>query len=274
MFFGAFMAGATAEGGGAFAFPIFTLFLKISPNVARDFSWLIQSVGMTCASLTIIARKQKFFKSAILFPFCGSLLSTPVAFYFAKFLKPIDIKFFFVSLWIGFLYAYFLARKTPTSEREDLFHQNKTKLYLFGIGLFGGTISGMVGSGLDLLTFSFLVLYLKCDIKVATASSVVLMALNSFVSASASSALGLTAESTYLMWWAAVPVVCFMAPAGVWFVEKGNREWIFRLLAFSIIAQFCASLLILPWQAQHILLILFVTTGSIVFFIALSRALR
>ena len=37
----------TSEGGGAVAFPVMTLALGIPPAVARDFSLMIQSCGMT-----------------------------------------------------------------------------------------------------------------------------------------------------------------------------------------------------------------------------------
>merc|ERR1719504_442227 len=53
MIFGSMLAGATSEGGAAVAFPVMTLAFGINPVVARDFSFMIQSVGMTAASLTI-----------------------------------------------------------------------------------------------------------------------------------------------------------------------------------------------------------------------------
>ena len=39
--------GMTSEGGGAVAFPVMTLALKVKPTVARDFSLMIQSCGDT-----------------------------------------------------------------------------------------------------------------------------------------------------------------------------------------------------------------------------------
>ncbi len=45
MVFGAVIAGATSEGGGAVAFPVMTLALGIQPTIARDFSLMIQSCG-------------------------------------------------------------------------------------------------------------------------------------------------------------------------------------------------------------------------------------
>lgn len=47
----------TTEGGGAVAFPVMTLALNISPVVARDFSFMIQSCGISFQinSYTIVA---------------------------------------------------------------------------------------------------------------------------------------------------------------------------------------------------------------------------
>ena len=39
------LLGMTSEGGGAVAFPVMTLALKVAPTVARDFSLMIQSCG-------------------------------------------------------------------------------------------------------------------------------------------------------------------------------------------------------------------------------------
>ena len=49
-----FIAGATSEGGGAVAFPVMTLLFDIAPSTARDFSLMIQAVGMTAAAGTIL----------------------------------------------------------------------------------------------------------------------------------------------------------------------------------------------------------------------------
>ena len=51
MVLGAFVAGLTPEGGGAVAFPVLSVFFQIDRVLARDFSLMIQSVGMTSASV-------------------------------------------------------------------------------------------------------------------------------------------------------------------------------------------------------------------------------
>jgi hypothetical protein len=51
MIFGSIIAGATSEGGGAIAFPVFTKILQIPASDAKIFSLAIQSVGMLAASI-------------------------------------------------------------------------------------------------------------------------------------------------------------------------------------------------------------------------------
>ncbi len=58
MVVGAFVAGATPEGGGAVAFPVLNIFLSVDRVLARDFSLMVQSIGMTSASLLILSRKE------------------------------------------------------------------------------------------------------------------------------------------------------------------------------------------------------------------------
>ena len=54
---GSFTAGASPESGGAFAFPVMSLLYNITPDVIRNFSLVIQSVGMTIASYYIYKKK-------------------------------------------------------------------------------------------------------------------------------------------------------------------------------------------------------------------------
>ena len=47
------MTACAVQGGASIAFPIMTLAFGILPIVARDFSFMIQSAGMTAAAATI-----------------------------------------------------------------------------------------------------------------------------------------------------------------------------------------------------------------------------
>ena len=60
MVVGAFVAGVTPEGGGAVAFPVLNIFLNIDRTMARDFSLMIQSIGMTSASIFILSHAPRW----------------------------------------------------------------------------------------------------------------------------------------------------------------------------------------------------------------------
>jgi uncharacterized membrane protein YfcA len=58
MIVGCFIAGSTPLGGAVTAFPVAVLVLKLKPAMGRDFSVLIQSIGMTAAAYLIFVRKK------------------------------------------------------------------------------------------------------------------------------------------------------------------------------------------------------------------------
>ncbi|XP_023344386.1 uncharacterized protein LOC111713685 isoform X2 [Eurytemora carolleeae] len=145
MVFGASVAGMTSEGGGAVAFPVMTLALAIAPEVARDFSLMIQSIGMTSASFTILWMKIKLEYNSILF--CGigatggiilgievidGLLSGPVK------------KLGFVCIWFSFAFSLFLLNREHKRKTFDKI-QNMTvwkRICLILAGVIGGKIQG------------------------------------------------------------------------------------------------------------------------------------
>ena len=103
MVIGSFIAGASSEGGGAIAFPVMTLIYNISPEVARNFSLAIQSVGMTCASYIIIIKKIKIEKKYLfLTSLGGSIGIITGAFYIAPFVSHLYMKMLFFSFWLSF----------------------------------------------------------------------------------------------------------------------------------------------------------------------------
>ncbi|KHJ77939.1 hypothetical protein OESDEN_22441 [Oesophagostomum dentatum] len=63
----------TSEGGGAVAFPVMTLGLKIAPAVARDFSLIVQAIGMSCAMFAIVFMNVQIEKRAVIFGTMGSI---------------------------------------------------------------------------------------------------------------------------------------------------------------------------------------------------------
>ncbi|KHJ79572.1 hypothetical protein OESDEN_20776 [Oesophagostomum dentatum] len=99
----------TSEGGGAVAFPVMTLGLKIAPAVARDFSLIVQAIGMSCAMFAIVFMNVQIEKRAVIF---GTMGSIP-GFVFGSLcvdplLAPPQKKMLFVSIWSSFAIALWM----------------------------------------------------------------------------------------------------------------------------------------------------------------------
>ena len=103
MVFGSMIAGSTSEGGAAIAFPILTLLMGVSPSIARDFSFMIQSIGMSCASFSIFFMKVKLEYSSLVYCTIGGTIGVLLGLeYVAPYLAPAYTKMIFVSVWFAF----------------------------------------------------------------------------------------------------------------------------------------------------------------------------
>ncbi|CAD5228689.1 unnamed protein product [Bursaphelenchus xylophilus] len=218
MIFGSFLAGATSEGGGAVAFPVMTLLLKIPPKIARDFSLMIQSCGMSACSFTILFMKIKLEWHSIIFCSLGATLSVILSLEFLD--DAVDNqekKMIFVSIWFAFAVALLmlnLQRKRQTFDSVPNFGPWKA-LVLVVTGMFGGLLSAWTGSGIDICSFSVLTLLFRVSEKVATPTSVILMWLNTWVGFYWRHLIqGDISPLAWEYFTVAVPVAVTMAPLG------------------------------------------------------------
>ncbi|MEM6568326.1 MAG: sulfite exporter TauE/SafE family protein [Planctomycetota bacterium] len=250
MAFGSFIAGATSEGGGAVAFPVMTLGFKIAPSVARDFSLLIQAVGMTAASITILWTRVPVVLHSLVWSSLGGAVGIVLGLeYVVPHVAPAYAKMLFTASWLSFAFALFWINRYHDREVHRTIERFLPRhgVLLVGFGVVGGVISSITGSGLDIVTFSLLVLRLRISESIATPTSVVLMAGNALVGAlyrgQVQAALD---ERAWDFWWVCVPIVVVGAPFGAWFIKKRSRLFVARLLYASIAIQFVAAILIVP----------------------------
>ena len=178
------LAGMTCAGGGAVAFPVMTLAFSVSPSVARDVSLMIQSCGMSCASFTIFFMKVQIehltlglcFTSAIAGTIFGLHVIDPL-------MDPPVKKMVFVSMWFAFAFVLYLLNRDPNrtvyNKIQDVRPWKVAVLLL--TGFIGGIFSAWAGSGLDLCVFSVVTTLFRLSEKIATPTSVILMATNSIV---------------------------------------------------------------------------------------------
>ena len=263
MVFGSFIAGASAEGGGAIAFPVFTLILKIPPIDARSFSFAIQSIGMVSASLLIIGRGIPVELRAVKYPAIGGLVGLVAGtWWIAPLLEPIHTKLFFVSLWMAFGIGLFLANRNRTRIVRASLSENlgqRDVVILLSAGLIGGLVTSIFGNGIDLVTFCVLTLWYGVDEKVATPTSVLLMSITTVIGFLFHVFVVRDVSQNMLhAWLAAAPVVVFFAPLGAFVISKWNRLAIANLLVGIIVVQLIGAIFVLGASAEHLIFCLVV----------------
>lgn len=222
MALGSFVAGGTALGGGAVAFPVMTKVLAIEPATAKVFSLAIQSFGMTAAAITIFCRRIPIYTNIVFMALPMSALGVAISLlYVAPFAPRLLVKSIFSFLLLCFAITMVLRwwRKAHHQSSAEYIKPSLGRFLL--VGFVGGIASGLVGSGSDIALFALLIIAYQADIKKATATSVVVMAFTSLVG-SAINAWHLNAITPeieqYLL--AAIPIVVVGAPLGAYVCSK------------------------------------------------------
>lgn len=252
-----FIAGATSEGGGAVAFPVLTIFFDIVPAIARDFSLAIQSVGMSAAAYAIFTSKIQVEKTALLYASLGGIPGIFIGLYFiSPLMSPVYTKMFFVSLWLSFgvvvAYKHLFSTK---AFKEGIRGSGAVKRQLVIMGLIGGTVTGITGSGIDIVVFSYLVLEHRVDIRIATPTSVVLMAGNAVVGITMRLLDSQPIEAiTWNYWLVSIPIVVVGAPLGARFIATRSYRFVAGLLCTTILIQFVGALWIVPQSIESMIL--------------------
>lgn len=275
MVFGAFIAGASSEGGGAVAFPVFTLFMDVPAAVARNFSFACQSIGMTAASTLIIGmRIPVSWRAIFLTSISGALGLILSTFYLIPHLPGAQTKLFFVSLWFSFGFALYLSNRNANREvNQDLkSFTSQDKIQILFFGFIGGSITAFFGNGIDIFTFCLFTLYYKISEKIATPTSVIIMTINTL--------LGFFLhlfiikdfqQQAFDFWIVSIPPCIIFAPLGAYIINFFTRKAIARLLYLIILAQFIGAILVLKPSISEIIYCVIVIVIGIVFFNQISK---
>ncbi|OAT83627.1 sulfite exporter TauE/SafE family protein [Desulfotomaculum copahuensis] len=271
MVFGSFLGGFTCEGGGAVAFPVFTKVLHIEPYVARDFSFAIQSIGMSFASITVLLRKIKIEKNVIKFAVIGGLVGIVIGSYtIVPYISASQTKLVFTLVITSFGVALFLKNFVFKSwEHERIIHfKLMDAALIFTIGIMGGLFSSIIGTGIHFITFSFVTLLYRLDEKVATPTSVMIMAADSIFGFTFRLFVLNQFSGQALQYWAlSIPVAAFFAPLGAIVCSKVSRIFIVKMLLVLIGIEFITTLFIFKFQAETILLSVLVIALSLLVYI-------
>ncbi|PFX18922.1 hypothetical protein AWC38_SpisGene16689 [Stylophora pistillata] len=250
MVLGSMIAGMTSEGGGAVAFPVMTLAFSIAPEVARDFSLMIQSCGMTAAAFTIFWMRVQLEWHSVTFCSLGGIFGMIIGLEFIDpQLTPPQKKMGFVCMWFAFAFALFLLnrnhkRKTYTTIPEFKLWK---LIVLLLTGLIGGIFSAIAGSGVDICSFSVLTLLFRVSEKTATPTSVILMAGNTVVGFYWRQVIqqAVSAEAYHYLA-VCVPIVVLGAPVGSVIGSHFHRQILASLIYLLDTVALISAFLIVP----------------------------
>lgn len=245
MTFGSFIAGFSAEGGGAVAFPVFTKLLHVIPVNAKQFSLLIQSVGMTMASLFIVSRKIPFYMKAILPAVLGGIIGQLTSLLMGWLITSSHLKWLF-TIQIGALGIALVFRHYSGGERINEISGRDSSLLLFITGIIGGFLTINIGSGADMVAFVVLTLIFNSTEKKATPTTVIIMAINSIVGVFLISVFGEWTSWAINAWKTAIPVVILGAPLGAYIASKVSNLFILKALLFFIAIEVVSTIWLVP----------------------------
>lgn len=278
MVFGSFIAGASSEGGGAIAFPVMTLIFDIPPQIARNFSLAIQSIGMGMASILILVKKIKIEYKYVLTTSIGGLFGIVFGTYnLCPWALPPYAKILFVSFWLSFGIILFYTNEINKRKVVDALPKftNVETIIAILVGFIGGNISSLLGSGIDIFSFSYITMRYGLSEKVATPTSVIIMGINSII--------GFITHFyvvkdfgviEYNYWLVCIPVVILGAPLGAYFINQRTRSFISKFLYIVIVVQFIGAFLIIKPKENLLLFAGLVFLFGILFFLAFLKLRR
>jgi len=278
MVFGSFIAGSSPEGSAAISYPVFTLLLNIPPAVARNFSFAIQSIGMTSASLLILGLRVRVDWNYIRYVTLGGVFGlVGGTYYVVPLISPVMAKLFFVSLWLSFGITLWRENSRPQRQVSNaivpFLPTDKRRLVLFG--LVGGVISAIFGTGINIFTFCLVTIYYRLSEKVATPSSVIIMTIETLLGFFLhAQVLRDFSRESFELWLACVPVVAFFAPLGAFVITKLPREAIARLLYLILVVQFVGAIIVIRPSPPQLLLCASTLVGGLLVFAFLAKSPR
>lgn len=244
---GSYVAGSTPMGGGTVAFPVLVLFMDLPATLGRDFSFAVQSIGMTSASIYILCTRQPVEWPMLRAALAGSLLGTPLGILcVAPLVSETFIKLLFATMWCSFGLLH-LHRIREITAYEGMTPHDVSFDHRAGfvVGLAGGAIvASVTGVGIDMMIYLVLVLLCHADLKIAIPTSVILMAFTSLTGIAVKLATGGITPGTFENWLAAAPVVALGAPLGALVVSRIGRRPTLLIVSVLCVMQFV-------WAVHH-----------------------
>jgi uncharacterized protein len=241
MALGSYVAGSTPMGGGTVGFPILVLLFGLPASLGRDFSFAVQSIGMTSAAIFILSRRQPLAWSMLKGAMVGSLIGTPLGiFFFAPLIPELWIKIVFAVVWASFgvLHLFRIGEISSHDGMTDFDERWDFRVGLVLGALSGCTVAAVTGVGIDMVLYAALVLLCRADLKIAIPTSVIIMAFTSILGITVKKLFTGIQPGVYENWLAAAPVVALGAPLGALMVNLIGRKPTLLFVAVLCVGQF------------------------------------
>ncbi len=241
MAMGSYVAGSTPMGGGTVGFPVLVLLFKSPASLGRDFSFAVQSIGMTSASIFILARRQPLAWSMLKGSVLGAAIGTPLGILFvAPWIPELWIKVVFAVVWASFgvLHLYRIGEIASHTGMTEFDERWDFRVGLTLGALSGATVAAVTGVGIDMVLYAALVLLCRADLKIAIPTSVVIMAFTSVTGIVVKNLSTGLSPGVYENWLAAAPVVALGAPLGAFVVDLIGRKPTLIFVAILCVGQF------------------------------------
>ena len=255
---GSLIAGSTPIGGGVVGFPVAVLVLDFSPDEGRDFTVLIQSVGMNAAAAMLMMQRAHLLDfhmvvTYVLYGIPGVMLGLAVEtdpFWTTLTFQILVVEFACVLAYLECIEASDPSAPRPAGALTDAPAAAGgggalLDVLMVASAILGGFFTANVGSGSDMCLYAFGVLiwntcapHRALTTNELTANSVVVMGLLSLVAALCRALTGQIATRVYLCWAASTWLVAFGAPVGSLLLTPRRQAQLRRAFYVLAVLQF------------------------------------
>lgn len=237
---GSYVAGSTPMGGGTVGFPILVLLFDQPASLGRNFSYCVQSIGMSSATVFLLANRSVIAWRFLALCTLGSLVSLPLtAIYLVPIVPDTAVKLLFACIWAGFgVMTLYKLRDLVRAHRVPQCRNRLDICLGLASGLIGGVASGLTGVGIDMILYTLLVLVYRSDLRVAIGTSVIIMAINSLLGVLISGSMDRLSTEVFHNWIAAAPIVAVGAPLGALMMTVISRTKTLIFVSVLCLLQF------------------------------------
>jgi uncharacterized membrane protein YfcA len=224
------MAGSVMPiSAGAVSGPLLLTDGQTTVSAARNLAFALQAVGLTSAATLIISRRADVDWRTLGWAAVGCLIGTPLGMVAWGSSREIaEALSLYVILWGGFGLAVLHWRKLINEGSDDPeLCGRKAGLLALASGFVGGFgVSSILGAGVALPFYLVLVLLRRLSARTAINTSILLMALNSFLGLFFGMRSGGIDHVGFHVWLSVAPLACVAVPLGLLVVNRVPSRFI------------------------------------------------